>query len=242
LNIATLDYLHELDFRTEYQPVVVVLPCARADWPLFCLDVDESSRDPANQCTYSLRDQRRCLLHAKKILSILLFTFAEAVLSYKTTSAFQDFVSWIFDSLISVNRLEKKWNASPVIGHHPSIGWSFSALKGILSSLRDSASPSILRKGYISLSVLCVELLEHPEELSDTVLQFNLNSGILNLASMCKQFDSVERTVSTHMLPLLQDVLSNDDTRILLGKDFQVGDSIQSFKRVLTMNRGLVLC
>lgn len=223
LKTATLNCLHDQSLVSGGHSLGVVLPCAKQDWSLFCLDEDEVSTDPASQCTYNLRGLLRCISHAKSILSILLRISTKTILSHKATPAFQDYVSWMLDSFISTSELEKRWCPVPGAQNQKSIGWSLSAVNTLLSMLRDFLSPSVLRKGYMALSVLCTDLLGYADELSDDSLQLALNGAILNLASICMQYDSVRRKICISMLPLLQNVSCGENTSLILGRDFLVG-------------------
>jgi serine/threonine-protein kinase ATR len=230
-----LDYLQDETPRSESRSICVVLPCGRLDWPLFCLDQDQDSANDINQCTYSLHDLSRCISHVKSILQLLIEISIRAVSSNRASPAFQDYISWMLDSYISTHGLEKRWCTDPKVHHQISIGWSFVGIKQILSSFRDFIPPSISRKGYVSLSVLCVDLLSDMEEISDPSLQLNLSSAILNMAFMCKKSDSIRKTISVILLPILQDVSSNENASLLLGKDFVVSPYVFIHSRTSLM-------
>jgi serine/threonine-protein kinase ATR len=133
-----------------------------------------------------------------------------AATSYDATPAFQDYVGWLLDSFLATHELHKKWRANP--SSHPSCSdvclLPFCSVHALLTSLRESLSPSLMRKGYNSLSMFCTDLLEDPTQLSKSSIQISLCSSIMNLAAGCQKYDSVRRAVSLHLLPVVHATLT----------------------------------
>lgn len=192
---------------------------------------NEDSRSPVIDCTYVIRDATEGLNHARNVLSMLVDVSMAAAASYDATPAFQDYVGWLLDSFLATHELHKKWRANPSL--HPSCSdvclLPFCSVHALLTSLRESLSPSLMRKGYNLLSMFCTDLLEESTQLSRSSIQINLCSSIMHLAAGCQKYDSVRRTVSLHLLPAVHATLtSRNPIASGMGNNFRVDEPCTS--------------
>lgn len=220
---ALLEYIRDHNLRSEVQSTSAVLPSVNMEWASLFMNEDETCSEFVAGCTYTLRNVSRCISHGKILLSILLGISAEAVLLHRATPAFSDYIGWMLDSFISLDELERRrLSISTIQNQTATVGWAFCAVKTLLSSLQEFISPAILQKGYISLAGLCVDLFAKLEDLSDLSFQYTLNSGILNLASICGQEDTVKRRVLAQLVPLIQEAVTRESIQTAMGNDFLV--------------------
>ena len=235
--IASLSHfqIHRIGLRNEFPELV--LPCTNQNQSIFLIHESLNFTDPLLRCTYSINDADVAILHAKAILSVLIDIYLKAAPSYDVTMAFQDYVSWILDSFVKMHVIVEQSRIPPGISGtlHEKFQdwtvWTFCNVHKLLNSLRGNLHPSILRKGYTSLTILAAQLLEHAAYLSDASVRLALSSSILNLAYMCQQYDSMRSIVSMRLLPVFEIVNLDDGKRTLLGNDFQV--SIYSRNRCI---------
>lgn len=186
---------------------------------------NEASPSSTIDCTYVIRDATEALNHARGLLAMLVDVSIAAAAAYDATPAFHDYIGWLLDSFLAAHELHKKWQTNPSL--HPICSDAcllpFCSVHTILTSLRDSVSPSLLRKAYNLLSTLCADLLEDPAQLSKTSVRLNLCSSIMNLAAGCQKYDSVRRAVSLHLLPVVQANLTAGNTITSgMGNNFKV--------------------
>ena len=185
---------------------------------------EENVSDTPLQCTYVIHNAADGLWHGANLLSMLVDISMEAAASFDATPAFQDYLAWILDSFLEVHELQARWQGSPTLGRscEKVDSLSFCAVHAILTTLRESLSDNILRKGYVFLSLLCAALLEDTSNVSETPIRLNLCSCLLNLVAICNQHDSMRRAISLHLLPAVQVVLADNSKAMTLGNDFQV--------------------
>lgn len=211
------------------------MPCTNRNQSIFFIHESLDFTDPLLKCTYSIINADVAILHVKAILSLLLDVFREAASSCDATVAFQDYVTWILDSFVTIHEIVNQWCNTPGI----SIAlqekcqdwtlWTFRSVHTLLTSLRGILTPSVLRKGYITLTILIAHLLENPSSLSYASVPLDLSSGILNLAYICRQYDSMRSIVSMRLFLAVEIVNVDDGKRTLLGNDFQVSLSFHYF-------------
>jgi serine/threonine-protein kinase ATR len=186
---------------------------------------DESLGSSAH-CNYVIRDAADALSHARNVLSMLVDISMAAATSYDATPAFQDYVGWLLDSFLVTHELHKKWRANTSL--HPSCSEAcvmpFCSVHALLTALRESLPSSLLRKGYTLLSILCADLLEDPTQVSQSSIQLSVCSSIMNLADICRKYDSVRRAVSLHLIPVIRATLSGRNSIISgMGNNLKVG-------------------
>lgn len=185
----------------------------------------DGSPTSTSNCIYVIRDAMEGLSHARNVLSILVDISMAAATSYDATPAFQDYLGWLLDSFLVTQELHKKWRTNPSL--HPSCSEAcampFCSIQALLSTLRKNLSPSLLRKGYTSLSFFCIDLLEDPTQLSQSSIQLNLCSSIMNLAAVCHKYDSVRGPVSLRLIPAIHAILTHGDPITTgMGNDLKV--------------------
>lgn len=192
------------------------------------------TNDPPSQtlhCTYSIEDSVEGFDQVTQSLLMLVDVSMEAAASYDVTPAFEDYLAWMFDSFCALHDIYQKWQTNPTLYEQcPNPDeLSFCSLRALTSSVQDSLSPTLLRKGYIALSSLCANVLQDQNQCFDESKQLALCSFILNLANVCEKYDSVRRVVSLHLLPIMKTVLSAEGVTERLGTDFRVCLSESSF-------------
>jgi len=182
---------------------------------------DETS--PA-QFTYVIQGLDGGLRHVTNILAMLVDISIESASSYDATAAFQDYLAWIFESFLMVHELQNKWQVDPTFHEmcKKSEVLSFCAMHALLTSIQGQIYAAMLRKGYTILSILCADLLKSPANLTDSLIRLKVCRSILNLVVICKEHDSMRKSTSLHVVPSIQNILNDSDTRSTLGKDFKV--------------------
>ena len=191
---------------------------------VFSQDKEEFDSDVPLRCMYVIHSAADGHWHATNLLSMLVDIFMEAAASFDATPAFQDYLAWILDSFVEVHELQVRWQGATTLGQP----WekvdflSFCTVHTLLSTLRDSLSDSVLRKGYVILSLLFAALLRDRSTVFDKSIQLNLCSCLLSLVAVCENDHSMRRTVSLHLLPAVRATLADDKAFKTLGNDFQV--------------------
>lgn len=208
----------------------MILPSRDPDYPSLSND-KQGQPNPASQRTYVVQDATEGLWHVTQLLSMLVDISLEAATSHDATPAFQDYLAWLLDSFLVTHELQKRLRNNPNLQQSETRLeiLSFCALHALLSSLRDSLSPLVLRKGYVLLSILCADLLEDPSSLSDKSVRLSFCSSLMNLTVVCNQHQSVHRVVSHHLLAMVKTTLTDESTIATLGKDFKVWLNMQIF-------------
>jgi serine/threonine-protein kinase ATR len=207
------------------------LPCDHIETSIFSNDKDDDSQLAISHCTYLVHDPAVGLWHVTNILSMLVDISMESATSYDATPAFQDYLAWMLDSFLVSHDLQRRWRINPQLQESckKSAVMSFCAVHALMSSLRGFLTDSMLRKGYVLLSILCADLLEHPADISDKLVRSNLCSSIMNLATVCTNDQLMHRVVCLHLVPAIEASLFDEVTRANLGKDFQVRSSLDTF-------------
>ncbi|EKD14277.1 phosphatidylinositol 3 [Drepanopeziza brunnea f. sp. 'multigermtubi' MB_m1] len=184
---------------------------------LFDLDASLCSDDTPSHspgCSYMIRHASEGLLNVSSILLILVEISKAAAVSYDATAAFRDYLAWLLDSFIRTLEVRNRWKANPaLLGACTKMNGAFiSSLADLLSSLRDFLWPISLRKGYSALSIICAEFLSEIDGLSEELCVRPISSVLLNIAAMCRRYDSICRVVSIHLVPAMSTALANEDT------------------------------
>ncbi len=223
--LATLDHLQTPNIVSHSTMLEIALPSDDMSRFMSFFEGTDSSPTSTINCTYVIRDAMEGLSHARNVLSILVDISMAAATSYDATPVFQDYVGWLLDSYLITREVHKKWRANTLL--HPSCSEAcampFCSVQALLTTLREYLSPSLLRKGYTSLSFFCTDLLEDPTQLSTSSIQLNLCSSIMNLAAVCHKYDSMRRVVSLRLIPAICATLTNGDTiTIGMGNDLKV--------------------
>lgn len=175
-------------------------------------------------CTYKLHDATGAIQHAICLLSILVKVSIQAASFQDATPAFEDYLAWMLDSFHLSYELQKVWispGAFPQDHEVPTTAL-FYALQTLLSSIRASSSESLVRKGYAYLALISADLITIPSNVVDKEVNLVFCQALLDLANICKKYDSTCRTVRLSLLPKLSTVLEDEDASIIVGKDFQV--------------------
>lgn len=201
-------------------------------------DKNESTSSQALYCTYTIENSVEGFYQVTQSLLTLVDVSVEAASSYDATPAFEDYLAWMFDSFCTLHDIYQKWQTNPSLYENcPSPDeLSFCSLRALMSSIRDSLSPTLLRKGYITLSILCGNVLQDQNQRFQEPTQLALCGFILNLASICEIYDSVRRLVSLHLVPMIKTILPGESVAERLGTDFQVCLPQSSFWRALNID------
>lgn len=213
-NPGSIFSVHELD---------VVLNFDTVD-PLVLFHDKEGPQKSSVQSAYAIQDAAAGLWHSTNVLSMLVDICMESATSHHATPAFQDYLAWLLDSFLVVHGLQKRFQANSTLHEFckRSEVMSLCALQALLSTLRESLPVTILRKGCVLLSLLCVGLLENLSDLSDKSTPHNICSSLLTLAVVCKRHESTRRLLALYLVPAIRVSLNDDDSILKLGKDFQV--------------------
>jgi serine/threonine-protein kinase ATR len=192
---------------------------------------DDGSPNVSIQSTYAVQGQTTGIWHVINLLSMLVDIAMESASSHHATPAFRDYLAWMLESFFAANELQKRLRQDTKFQEFckKSEIMGFCAVHALLSVLRESLSDAILRKGYILLSFLCADLLEAPSEITEKSIRLSLCSSLLNLATVSKQYDSVRRAISLHLIPVVHSTLRDASAVSTLGKDFQVSSLQASY-------------
>lgn len=192
------------------------------------------------QFTYRVRDISEGYTHTGGLLKVLVDVSISAAESYNATPAFRAYLSWMLDSFIFAYELRKRHSgtlAPPKSGSGTEIMF-FRSIHALLSKLRSSLWPAILRKGYTILSIICADLLKDWSELSDQPFQLSVCRGLLSMTDICKEHESMRRVMSLHLMPTIQDMLTDEETFSSLESDMRVSRiALQDFHVKLTSGR-----
>lgn len=202
----------------------VVLPCpTKEETPFYVSDIDDLT-DPLLHCTYSFLAAGSTFLHIEAVFAILINTSIDAAKSYDVAFAFQDYAAWILDSLLVMQHIVDQWKTrlglSVTYQDRPTS--TFRAYQEVLFSLQDLLAPSILRKGYASLTIISAQMLENPTFLTDLSVRLAFCNNLLSLASMCQRYSSMRSVVFARLLPVLQTIITDESTKPLVDNDFKV--------------------
>jgi serine/threonine-protein kinase ATR len=204
--------------------VEIVLPPGGVDFGMSFQDKNGNFSQSLQQCRYALHDAADGLWHAMDLLCMLVDISTFAAASHDATPAFQDYLAWMVDYFLSINEMQKRWEADSTLqrSSKESTVLCFRSLYALLSSLQESLSGTIERKGYILLTAMCAELTEDPADLSEELTKLDFCGSLLHLAAVCKQHESVCQAVSLHLVPGIQTILSEGNASLSLSSDFQV--------------------
>jgi len=201
---------------------IVLPPAGEMDQsPLYPNSSDSTSM---LNCKYVIRNPGDALYHVSNVLCMLADISIEAAKSYDATPAFEIYLIWMLDAFLITREVQKRWRANPsLLQTCPKTDqMSLCAVRALLFNLRDSLSPTLLWKSCVVLAIFCAGVLEDPTELSEKPIQLSLCSAILNLAANCKQYDSVRKQVSLHLMPAIQTTMNDEYLCTSLGTDFKV--------------------
>ncbi|KAK0105320.1 serine/threonine-protein kinase M1 [Cadophora gregata f. sp. sojae] len=183
------------------------------------LGSSDTPRSSLLTSSYSILSAAEGLAHASHLLSILAHASEETAASFDATTAFQNYLSWLADSFLRIHEIRKRWTANLAL-HECCMRTDeifLSSINSLLSSLWRFIWPSVLRKGYTVLSIICASMLEEPNQLSDEA-QHTLCSALLNMAAICREFKSMRQVLILNLIPALP---SFENACLNLGKDFK---------------------
>lgn len=191
---------------------------------MFSNNKEEENQTTIFDCAYLIDDPAVGLWHVTNILSMLVDISMESAMSHDATPAFQDYLAWILDSILISHDLPKRWRMNPRLHElcRKSAVMSFCTVHALLTSHLDFLTEPMLRKGYVLLSILSADLVEHHGDLREKPVLINLCSSILHLVAICKKSHLMRRAVSLHLVPTLEAFLLDLEAHTNLGKDFQV--------------------
>ncbi|KIN07972.1 hypothetical protein OIDMADRAFT_111112 [Oidiodendron maius Zn] len=146
--------------------------------------------------SYTIQDPVAGLCHVTNILSMLVDICMESATSHHATPAFQDYLAWLLDSFLVCHGIEKRWQANPLFSEscEQSEVMALSSMQALLSALRISLPEAVLRKGCELLAILIVDLLENSSKILNKTVTYNVCSGLLTLAIVCKRHESTRRS------------------------------------------------
>ncbi|PBP17844.1 phosphatidylinositol 3 [Diplocarpon rosae] len=174
-------------------------------------------------CSYIVRSASEGLANVSSILLLLVTISKTATASYDATPAFRDYLAWLLDSFLRVLDVRKRWKTNIALYESCTmLNTDFlCSLDDLLSSLRRCICPVNLRKGYTVLSIICAEVLSGRTDFSEESIGTILCTAVLNISVMCRQYYSMCRVASLHLIPAIQNVLANEVHCRALGKDFK---------------------
>lgn len=205
--------------------VNITLPYDTIDTSMFSQErEDDTMRDSIPNCTYVIKDAASGIWHATNVLSMLVDISMASASSHDATPAFQDYLVWILESFLMIHDIQTKWKSNSTFQESckKSKILCFCATHALLTSLRNFLSESMLRKGYALVSLLCASLLERPTDLIEKSNQLSLCSSILNLVTVCNEHESMRKLLALHLIPAVKYAMSDEESCLILGKDFQV--------------------
>ncbi|KAF4624113.1 hypothetical protein G7Y89_g14062 [Cudoniella acicularis] len=222
LKESTLGHLQSPAIIQHGKMSAVVLPFESLDSSAFSYD-RETASGSVPLCTYTISDAVHAFWHINNLLAILIDISMAAAITFDATPAFQDYLAWVMDSLFAAHELQRRWRANPQLLQYikGSTINIICAVQALVSSLRKYISDSLLRKGYLILSIVCAEFLEDLDEVSELSDSHIICSSLLQLAVISKEHDSVLRSVSLHLVPAITATLGNENALAKLGTDFQ---------------------
>ena len=184
--------------------------------------------DSTSNCTYRIFDPTEGLRHVTNLLSVLVEISTEAVRSYDATSAFQDYLAWILDSILGVHELHKRRRETPQLlqFNNQLEELLFCTVHALVGGVKSFMSLMILHKSYVILAILCADIIGRPAELSGDTIRITLCSSLLILSMVCKEDDSMHRLVSFHITTAVVAALESEIVCSMLGDDFKACDGI----------------
>lgn len=174
-------------------------------------------------CSYTIRHASEGLLNVSSILMILVDISKTAAASYDATAAFRDYLAWMSDSFLRTVEVRNRWKAYPAL-HDACIDEDnafIGSLANLLSSLREFLWPINLRKGYTALSIIYARVLSDSNGISPEFCGQSICSVLLNIAALCRRYDTMCRVASIYLVPAIRTALANEVTSTEIGKDFQ---------------------
>ncbi|RAL58649.1 hypothetical protein DID88_003013 [Monilinia fructigena] len=218
-----LQILQNHNFLTHGETIDFVLPSDQLNLSAFGLDTGEDVNQSFLPCTYKLRNAAFAIHHAVCVLSILVKVSIQAASIQDATPAFQDYLAWIIDSFYSSYELQNIWKSSVSLSQdHEAPNFAlFRALHSLLSSIGPSLSESLIRKGYGYLAIFGADVITSPSNVANKDINLILCQGLLNLANICRKYESTCRIVRLILIPKLRTLLADEDASTIVGKDFQ---------------------
>ncbi|ESZ94262.1 hypothetical protein SBOR_5330 [Sclerotinia borealis F-4128] len=218
-----LNVLQNISLIARGEVTEFVLPSDQFDLSAFYFNIEEDLNQSSLPCTYRIHDAAGGIQHAICVLSILVKVSIQAASFHDATTAFQDYLAWMLDSFYSSYELQKVW-ISPGTLHQdyevPKISL-FCALHALLTSTQKSVSESLVRKGYAYLALISADIIRDSSYVTDRDVNLVFCQALLDLAKICRKYDSNCRTVRLCLLPKLRTVLDDKDACSIAGKDFQ---------------------
>lgn len=199
----------------------LVLPPADIEIDIF---THGSLKPSFEGCTYVLSDIPSTLRHASYLLAILAEVSSTTAASYNTSPSIQGYIGWILDSICDLLNLEKtlrQYMFTQGSGFELCILY-LHTVHSLTSSLRNLLPDFMIRKGYYVLTLVCVEILEFPEALSQTPVQSSFCGSLLDLAAISADHEPIAQIVSLRLLPALLSPEYPEANPIVKDPDFRV--------------------
>jgi serine/threonine-protein kinase ATR len=220
LDLAMLKHLQNPTIIFGNHTIDVRLPMNDADQSMFSLESNDSLPSTFRNCSYLVRFASEGLCHLANILCMLVDISMTAVASFDPTPAYQDYLAWLLDSFLASHEQRKRLHADLSLYEscRKADIMSFCSLQTLLSSSRKSLRESSLRKGCTVLSILCADLMENVENLTEHSIELSVCKCLLNLVALCQEQESMHRAVLSHILPPIQSFLNDHSSSFSLLK------------------------
>ncbi|RKF54549.1 Protein kinase rad3 [Golovinomyces cichoracearum] len=179
--------------------------------------------------TYIIKGSHHCHNHVGYLLLILASLSDDASRPFATAPIFQDYLVWFLDSVAEAQKQLNLWQTiSSFFEASADLHYLLlCSIQTLLSNLRGSIFPVILRKGYSILSFHCAEILRKNFELSETVLT-SFFQALLDLEPVCRQYDTVCKITTIHLIPALKDTMGEDKTASALTLEMKTAYDLLS--------------
>lgn len=225
---AMLSHLQNPSILSHNHMIDALLPAGEVGPTMFSHDLDGSPSNANLNCTYPIRFASEGISHVANILCMLVDISMATAASYDATPAFQDYMGWMLESFLTAHEQRKRLQDDPSLYEscRKSEITSLCSLHALLSTTKTAFSASIVRKGYTVLSILCSDFIEKGDNLMDHVIHLNLCSSLLSLVAICKEYYSMRRVVTLHLVPAIQLAFNDESRSSTLGKDFKVNPFI----------------
>lgn len=186
---------------------------------------NEHSTQSCLSHTYAINDNGHCFYHLGYLLLILANFPSESSQITNTTPNFLDHLVWLLDSIVEAFELQRiRQTTYPIYdAEYSPEELFFSAIQILLSNLRGFIIPIISSKGYSLFSLMCADILETRQKLSEK-MQNSLAQAFHDLVPVCEDYDTVCRITTNHLIPVLKEVLNDSNANMVLSFDFKVSN------------------
>jgi serine/threonine-protein kinase ATR len=219
-----LGHLQSTGFISANHVIDATLPSEGIDNSMFVYEGDAAPSNPIANCTYPMRFGSEGISHVASILSVLAEISVTAVTSYDATPAFQDYMAWMLDSILTAYEQRKRVHDDSELSElcqRLDIA-SFCSLGTLNHAMQPFLSSTIFKKACTILSIFCADFIEKSYDLIGEVPQFSLCRSLLHLAAVCKEHYSLIRIIQLHLVPAIQLAMEEESRSSSLGNDFKV--------------------